>query len=503
VTLLDLLPWWVPWAGPLTFLALMVVWALLVPGAVLLGAQMELKDQPWTEKALLAREGRLAVIIGMIFWPIVALVVVQYFNGPFSAIPTPLLATVGIAILILTSVLMSRGFARRFGQPVSPLVTQLSRSALIWWPLVALLTVGYIAPESLSSPWMIPWTVLAVVGLLGLRYTIDIDVMTGVAYPAVGSLESAVRRAATRCGAAEVPRSFVLRSNAMNAAALPGRNIIVVTERLVDELTEGELEAVMLHEIAHLQEQRSVTARRTVSTLLLLPLLAVKPLLEAGWVYLLGAVMVMIAVQLLWRKVFAAEEGRADDKARELSHQSTVFGEALLKMHMSALIPAYIKRDAHGHLYDRLTAAGVTPGFARIEKGPKRFRLIVAVALGIVAFAATLLIPAFQLDIYDGRSGTAIALAFGWNVPEVLAHNGYLAVSEGDPEGAVVMLEEALARGEDVVALSYLAWAQSELGRCDEAADALARLESAPNADLEYVDFAAFWVDDCSRGSSG
>lgn len=496
----ELIPWWVPWLGPALFLVVFVSCVLLVPGFVLNRVSHRIGDQPWTERALLASEGRFAIAIGLFLWPILTVIAAPVYLGPFTPVPTGILVGVVVALVILTIILLGRGFSTQFGQPVSSLGDQLWRSFRIYWPYAGLITIGFAAPNQLDSFWMVPWAILAVAALLGLRYLIDLYVETGVAAPATGALSAAVTRAANKCGV-KIPRTFVLTSNAINAVALPGRNIIVVTERMAKEFNEDELEAVVLHEIAHIEESRSVTARRTISTLLLLPLLALRPLLAAGWVYLVGAVLLIVGVQIASRKVFAAEELRADINANQQSHQSTVFGESLLKMHQIGLIPAYVKRDPHGHLYDRLRLAGVTPDFERLERGPRRFSIILAFALAATLILATSIIPAFAVDIYDGKTGSNVALAFGWSVPSVLSYNGYLKALDGDFESATIYLEEAARLG-DESALVELAWVYGASGNCDEATAVWERLAES-DVGPDDVAFARFWVEDCHTSASG
>ncbi|MCP3977000.1 MAG: M48 family metalloprotease [bacterium] len=496
MTLRETMPAWVGWLGPAVLFGMVLLWLVLVPGLVFYTVRRRLAAAShWTEKAALATEGRAALIFGFVMWPIVTVALARVVIGPFSRIPPTLAIVAAVTASVFGSLWAGWRFVGRdLEQPLPGFVAYVWLVARKWWPLVALFAIGVFAPGRLTSLRMIPWTVLAVGGLYSLRYMAELYAATGVAVPASPQLAAAIERAAARSDS-EVPKAFVVDSHAANAAALPARNLIITTQRLVDELGEAEQEAVMLHEIAHLNERRSVTRLRALSVLLYLPFLAVKPLIGSGILYLAAAVLLVMMMRKRITVMSAAEEGRADHEAAELAHESHVFGEALLKMHQAALIPAFLKRDPHGPLHERLVHAGVTPDFEPITSGPRMRPLLAGLALGMVLLFSVVVVPLFAMDFWDGDRGSHIAIAFGWRTDQVLGYNGYLAADEGDFETATLYLEEAVARG-DEHSLANLAWALGAVGRCREAREVHFDMLNR-GADRDEAAAAGRWVAYC------
>ncbi len=496
----DLMPSWVGWLGPAIVLALAIVFLLLIPGVSLWLVRRRLvPGLHWTKQADLATEARAALVVGVVMGPMMSLAWTAWFNGPFSVIPdwavTALAALLAVLVVTAISWWFTSGPLR---QPLPGLGRYYWLVARKSWPAVWLILLIVFAPPRLTSWWMLPWTALVVASLHGLRYLAELYMATGVAQPAPPRVTAAVARAAGQMGA-DAPRIVVFESSAANAFALPVRNLILMTTRLIDELDDAELEAVALHEIAHLGEHRSVTRRRQIGTLALVPFFAIKPLLAAGIWVLVAVLAATLAFRLLLSRMEADEETRADHTAVELSHESSALGTALLKMHQAALIPAFVKRDPHGPLHERLTRAGVTPDFAPIEKAPKHRSLTAALTLSLVLVVAVAAVPWYLIDIWDSGNGSHAAIAFGWRTNDVLRWTGYNAAERGDFERSIPYLEESATRG-DYGALVDLPWVYSALGRCDEARAALSDLQASPDAAVSDLQLAAAWVAYCERG---
>lgn len=496
MTLTEVMPGWVGWLGPLVFLGIVAIWVLLVPGSVLASVKRRLvQGQHWTEQAALFYEGRTAIGFAFFAWPIAAITMARIFVGPYSTVPDFVLMAGAVVFVFFSVSWMTMSFSRTFGQPTSPSIgAHLWRTLKMWWPWGVLVGLIFVAPSHLFSPWMIPWLLGTIGALIATRYLPDLYLVTGMAHPAEGTLLEAVERASGRFGRS-APRSMVLQSYQANAAALPNRNMVLATSRLIDELDSEELEAIMTHELAHLGESRSVTTRRTLSTFLVLPLLAAKPLLGAGLIVLAAVMAGTVVLSVFLKRMQTSEESRADVEALEASHESTVFGETLLKMYRSALIPALVKRDPHGPLFDRLVRAGVKPDFGPDAPSPSRWRFVVATAVALVALATPLAALYLTVDTYDGDRGSHLAVSLGWNTAYVLSYTGYLRVEEGEIDTAVVYLEEAAELG-DEFAVVDLAWALSLSGDCEKAAGLLPRIAASGVGPDDY-DFANYSVDDC------
>lgn len=154
-----------------------------------------------------------------------------------------------------------------------------------------------------------------------------------------------------------------------NAFALVYIRGIVVTTRLMEVVSDEELKAVILHEMAHLREGWAVRLVR------LLGILA-----WTSWIFLLpmlhhfGSRSILILGGVVW--VFAALNGRvsrkmetaADQAATQGIADSVHYATALEKLYQANQMPAVMRgKNAHGNLYDRMLEAGVAPGYERPE----------------------------------------------------------------------------------------------------------------------------------------
>ena len=450
----------------------------------------------WPEQAAIAQQGRLHVAAGLIVWAPVAVGLGGLIVGPYSAIPGFVLTLVfGVAALVATTY-QGWHFAKTdLGQPIPPFGLFMSRSIRRWWPFITILGISLIAPNRLTSLWMIPWTLLAVLGLLSTRYMAELWQWSGVVRPAGERLATAVANAAQRAGV-EAPRAFELETHAINAVALPIRNIVIFTQRMVDVLDDDELEAIALHEIAHLNERRSVSRIRTLGILGYLPILAIKPLFGAGIIAVVLALLLVVAIARFVRRVSAVEETRADHVAVDSSHESHPLGTGLLKAHKAALIPSIVKGDTHGPLHERLMRAGIEPDFEPVEPKPRLGSLLVAVAFFFGLLVVVLIGVEIATDRWDGGTGTHVALALGWNEAEVLWYVGEVAAWDGDYDKAVLYLREAAAQ-EEYGALASLPWALGSAGRCGEVPGAYDDLV-ATDPTAEDLANAELWLEHCA-----
>jgi Zn-dependent protease with chaperone function len=188
-----------------------------------------------------------------------------------------------------------------------------------------------------------------------------------------------------------------------NAAAIPWARTMVVTDRIVELLTEDELRAVLAHEAGHLSEPpRVVAARLGSGALLLFSLTTATRVAEALGVpvALAAATGIMAAIVLLLgvRRLARGMEERADARAKETVGPAPL-AEALRKLHADGQMPMVTgARRVHPDLYDRLTALGVDPG-PRPAPPPRRRGLVVGGALaGMIVLGGVQI-----LGIFAGR----------------------------------------------------------------------------------------------------
>ena len=257
---------------------------------------------------------------------------------------------------------------------------------------------------------------------------------------------------------------------------------------------------VALHEIAHLNEQPSVTRRRELGMLTFLPFLAVKPLVGAGIIALVAAFAIGLGIRIYLRGMDAAEEGRADEEAIELSHRSEALGSGLLKMQSAALNPEYVRRAPHGPLHDRIVQSGITPDFEPITTGPSRRRLTMTKVFALIATGAVVVTPWFVFDIWDGDTGSDAAVAFGWRADEVLWWQGLQATEDLDYEVAAAFMVESAALG-SADAIRDLPWVLGAADRCSEVPAARDALVAA-GAEQYDIALAEVWVEYCQNEQS-
>lgn len=161
---------------------------------------------------------------------------------------------------------------------------------------------------------------------------------------------------------------WLLRSPLALAYAMPGSRRLLMSERLLELLTDDELSAVCAHELAHLTEKQSDYALRYLVWLIFLPWIFFTPLLHnLGMLGFFALLFSSVFVPVLFRKISHRLEKRADEIARTNEPDPGTYARALARLYEDNLLPAVNPKEnaTHPHLYDRLIDAGVTPDFPR------------------------------------------------------------------------------------------------------------------------------------------
>lgn len=204
-----------------------------------------------------------------------------------------------------------------------------------------------------------------------------------------------IQEAAARGG--RMPQACgILHWKMINALAFPYSQAIVVTRDALDQMDDEELVLIVLHEMAHLTESRTVTWLRIASSLLLLPVYALGALAARYEIWgVLGPLLVMSVGGRLYRVLVRRMEQRADAAARTRQDQEGAYARTLEKLHRLNLIPAVLgpRDSAHPSLYDRMVAAGQAPFYPR-PFPPSRSRVFwTLVTTAVLASAAAQLVP--------------------------------------------------------------------------------------------------------------
>ncbi len=501
----ELLPGWVEWLAPLLFLTTMVVVIGLIPvAAVRITLRgLEATDH-WTIQARVIYAARMAVIWGLLLVPAGCLLLSAQVIGPLAPAPPWLFG----AAAALTAFAVAAGTSRWLegsvlGQPVGTLRRYLVAVSVRWLPVVAIIALGVSAPSRLSSPWMAGWTGTAILLGLGLRFQPWWLVRAGLARAAGEPHQSMVREASARVGV-EVRSVLIIDHHLPNAFAFPWLRTVAFTKGAIAALEHDELEAVTLHEVAHLSEPGTMVFVRQAMHFVWIPVAALRPLYGsfglAGVVAVLAALLALVTVV---RRLATRMEARSDAHVLEHVHESSLYAHALEKMYRIGHIPAVLRRAPHGQLHQRLETAGVTPDFAPPPPPSLRVLTACAVSAGILAVALVALPTILSVrGGIDSPQPALVALSMGSYGSWPYERLGQLAESEGDLERALVWYGAAVEITDDPHRLAYLGYLQASTGHCDEARQTLHRLElSAPTAD--DLSYASEWLEWCRPPAGG
>jgi Zn-dependent protease with chaperone function len=268
----------------------------------------------------------------------------------------------------------------------------------------------------------IAWALLLLLALLlnGLGASGWLLTVTRILRPAGPHVVEAVQSARrSHPHAGPDVQVFEVELNQANALAYPGTRIVAFTTVAVEALTPEQLTAIAAHELEHLQESRSARAVRAAwSMAFALPVLFFPVLPHApAHAFLLGFVLFFLAA-FAYRYVSRRLEQRADHAATHHGQDGTHYALALERLYELNLMPAVTRtRQAHPHLYDRLIAAGVTPGFPRPRPPafwPQLFSPLFVFVCGVALLAAQIFItsrlsPGLNLRS-DAQINWAVAL---------------------------------------------------------------------------------------------
>jgi Zn-dependent protease with chaperone function len=498
----DLMPAWVAWLGPVAFVAA-ATWGFLLVAVVATRRILREYDPHahWTDQARIAHAVRVTYVLTSVILPPVVLAFSRMMIGPMSPTPWWALGVPAAVLVFLMSMRLEYGFERDvLGQPVGGAARHMAVGMirLAAYAGIALLLV--LAPGRLSSPMMPVWLACAVLVGLALRYQLVILRGLTLAQPADEGLRAIVRRVGAEAGY-DVDRVVVIDSHMPNAFAMSWLRTVGFTSRALEVLEPEQVGAVAAHEIAHLQERRSVTVLRQLMHFVWIPLAAARPILATwGAAGLAAVVLVVLAVAVANARMRSRMERLADVVARDHTHGSEAFGSALASIYRTGLVPAVLRRDPHGHLHERLVAAGVEPDFDPPPAPSLRQPAVLAVAAFLIP---VLVLFSPWLVVRTGSRQTTAHVAASLNVYggwpyEELALQAEVA---GDLLRAGVLYERAADVSSGSSQLVDAAVAYARAGRCEDARRVAARLLSiTPPA--AHVWTAEEWVAWCDASFS-
>lgn len=381
---------WLPVSLYLLFVVLLVGISMQVGLVIALQPFRKHKPEHWADRARFLYPARLLAASSP-FWLALLITIPSYvFVTPLHPLP---------AWLYLTLVFFaSYGFGfflfHRFDKSIrNPNITLMQRFKftlsfiVVMYPhlLIAILLGLFLMTREQSAQWygFLAWGIGAMlVSISGaslwlLRWF-------GALTPAPEHLRNLVSQASQKTNVH--PHSvWVMSSTMSNAFALPFAHQLLFTQPMLEQLDEGELESITAHELSHLSESWRVRWVRMGLGLMYGLWFMVVPYWawwqEYGLILLSALAMFILA--LVGNSVFRSMEVQADEAGQEQEEEEGVYATALEKIYEYNLMPAVTgKKSIHPDLYDRMTNAGVVPGFEKPEP-PVYRRMWVARIVGI------------------------------------------------------------------------------------------------------------------------
>ncbi len=263
---------------------------------------------------------------------------------------------------------------------------------LVWLLLPGVL-VFVLAGEELNTRWFVACLIGLVVAMAMQRIgVLRAAAFVRLARDADERLRGTMERASQKAGIH--PKWVgILPLPLANAFAQPIHRQVVFTSGALEAMDDGEIEAIALHELGHLDQARSFQQARTIGTVLLLMLGGSRPVFaEFGLMGFLPLVASIFVIAILSGRRQRRGEESADRHAHEHVEDPSEYAKALEKIYEINLMPAVLghKLAAHPDLYDRQQAAGYTPTYARPER-PSRLRKLFAVLVPVSFIFVSLL----------------------------------------------------------------------------------------------------------------
>ena len=477
-----LIPSWVVWVAmlwpPVATFALASAVAYIC-ARVALFRVTGITSELWTERARAAYPVRRA--ISLTYWFSVGFIVAALADGqnPLLRIPYAEVVALCLPAVVLGLAVINYAIAPRLGNRPFRWGRWFRCFAAAWlmfpgW--LILLSVLLAMPNEIGMRAAIAAAVgLATYAYSGIFGTLSFLCHLGLASRPSPSLATAVSEASQKTGITPAA-VYEVELWTANAFALMIPNQVAFSRRAVEILDHQQLVALCCHEFAHLAEPRKVKLIALASYFAVFPIVFVNLIFDRfGWTGISGLGLFIAAIFVRLRVMKRRMEGSADAAASRHELDQGVYAAALERIYSDSKIPAVLRSPgAHGHLYDRMIAAGVTPNFGR-PAPPSRSREYAALAVGlalVLLFFVALDKWASNADAGRHPTETAIMyrMAIGAGTP-ALAQLADLRSNEGHIDQAAILYAAAVELDDSFVYRAKLAIALSALGRCDDAVD--------------------------------
>jgi Zn-dependent protease with chaperone function len=231
------------------------------------------------------------------------------------------------------------------------------------------------------SAWIAALVGFGVCCWLGVGGGLTLARVLGLARPASARVQAVVQRASERLGV-RCRAVWELDFAPCNAFALPLSRKIMFSQGAL-ALQDDELEAIAGHELGHLDETLRIKLVRPLSVVLATAAaFSVPPLPGVSATSVAVFLVLLLGFALVARRARRQGERYADSRAKD---EAGVYARALARIYELGLVPLVLPRPGmHGHLYDRLVAAGqppLEPRPAPARMPPYGLRLLLAVPM--------------------------------------------------------------------------------------------------------------------------
>lgn len=418
----QLVPWWVGW-GSLDFWApvsfVLVFCSAGIAVWIALRSMRGHDDDTWVERARFIYPARYVSrfnILSALFIPVGT---AHIATGPISRVPRSLnclLCLFAASCGALFWIYVVERKARRTLSVSYWLQGSASAALIIWSHLIVALIVASILLLEVDS------SAVAILSC-GLLATIFFNLFGGgvwlaqafgLAKKADGRLADAMQAACKHTGIS-LRGCYEFVSPAANALALPLCRRVLFADGATSVLSDEELQAVCVHELAHLAEPRSMKWARALGGFVFLMLAT------SAMLVLIGEPALAVLLTLIWiaglivlTRMARRMEERADKLAHSNEESEGTYARALEKLYEARLAPVVMrgKRHVHPNLYDRMVAAGVTPRYPRPR--PPRWKpeiaIVVSIFLTMVGIVA--LLVGVESGSYQARENESLLYGF-------------------------------------------------------------------------------------------
>ena len=449
----ELLPWWVTWAGPVTYL-LVVSLASMVASRIVIRVALrgwdESQDMHWTERSRRCHPARIASGLLMLFAPIIAMAFVNLWQSPLDTLSRKGLlivtAAVATASCIPSHVDMLNRILPRATTTRRWLADMVVIGGLMYPTLPLTLLLLLLVPREFGHAF-VWWLGMSLLFLTAYHHSGGMTLLRvfRLAHPAGPRLQGIVSRV-SQADHTKPPPSFEITWSMLNALALPSRQQLAFSSAALAHLNDEQLEAIAAHELGHLAEPKHILWLRSLAGLY--PVLFATALPAGATFGAYGAlppIGIVLLLGVFLRRLSRRMEHRADDHAHELDNNT--YACALETIYRMNGLPATMyARGTHPQLSDRLAALAYAPSYPR-PAPPSRWRARASVGLGLlvklfIVVGATVAQPLLSAD--DSTTSLHIALATSYGGPAELESLAAQAATRGDLPAASRLYSAAL-----------------------------------------------------------